>query len=533
MFPAVTSLTGGLGLFLLGMHLISEGLQKAAAREVQQILAKVTSNRVYGMLTGIIVTILLQTSAVTTVLLVSLVNAGLMSLSQALGVILGAAIGSTFTAQLVALRLSDYSLWALVLGLLPYLFSKRFRWKHLGEALVGFGLIFYGAALMGEAAVPLRSSSGFISLINHLSAQPWLMVVISTMFTALIQASAATVVVAMALASQGGLTLPGALAMVLGANLGTTATALLCSLPLSRAAKRVALAHFIFKLGGVLIFLPFLPFYTCLVRITSLDVARQVANGHTLFNIINMLIFLPFTPWIGKLTERLLPDIKEEKLARYLDPSALEVPEIAFTNVMRELMRMAEIIKKEMFTRVMLPLAEREIEVLAKLKEVDSVLDYLYQAIAKYLVRIPEENLTEEQLILKIKLLYIANDLEHVGDVLVEMAHQWRKIETSGLEFSREGQIELQEMFQKVKDNFNAAIEAFVANDEIAAAQIVRRHPEILRLEKDLRCSHFKRLQQENRLSLETTSVHMELINQFLRLNFHNVSIAQAVMGII
>jgi len=533
-FTVATGLAGGLALFLFGMHLISTGLQRAAAQQVQQFLGKVTQNRFYGMLAGLVVTIFLQTSAVTTVLLVGFVSAGLMSLGQALGVILGAAIGSTLTAQLIALRLSDYALWAVVVGLIPYLFARRLRWHHLGQAILGFGLIFYGAALMGTAIAPLNALPGFVAILESLAHHPGVMLLAATLFTGIVQASAATVVLAMTLAAQGVLALEPALAMVLGANLGTTATALISSIALSREAKRVAMAHFFFKLAGALAFLPFLGLYSYFARLTSPDISHQVANGHTLFNMINMAVFLPFTPLVGRLMTRILPDApEEEKVAKYLDDSVLDIPELALTRATQELLRMAGIIKGEMFPRVMQPLAEREVELLEKICGLDNILDYLYRAIARYLARLNQGNLTDDQLLAQTRLLYIANDLEHIGDVTVEMAHQWRKIEASGVEFSPAGQKELQEMFNKVRDNFATAIQAFAAGDEALAGQVIRSHPEILRLEKDLRYSHFQRLQQENRLSLETTSVHMDLINQLLRLNIHNVSIAQAVMGII
>ncbi|WP_258359636.1 Na/Pi cotransporter family protein [Moorella sulfitireducens (nom. illeg.)] len=534
LFTVATGLAGGLALFLFGMHLISTGLQRAAARQVQHLLGTVTKNRFFGMLAGLVVTIFLQTSAVTTALLVGFVSAGLMSLGQALGVILGAAIGSTLTAQLIALRLGDYALWAVVAGLIPYLFARRLRWRHLGQAILGFGLIFYGAALMGTAVMPLNNLPGFTAALAPLANHPWLMLLAATLFTGIVQGSAATVVLAMTLASQGSLSLETALAMVLGANLGTTATALISSIALSREAKRVALAHFFFKLAGVLLFLPFLGLYSRLSLLTSTDIAHQVANGHTLFNVINMVIFLPFTHYVGRLMQRLLPDVTgEEKVAKYLDPEVLEIPELALDGATRELLRMAAIIREEMFPRVMQPLAEREVELMEKLRSLDNILDYLYRAVAIYLAQLNHGNLTEDQLMAQTRLLYIANDLEHIGDVVVEMAHQWRKIEASGMEFSPAGQAELQEMFNKVKDNFAMAIQAFAAGDEALAARVIRGHPEILRLEKNLRYSHFQRLQEENRLSLETTSIHMDIINQFLRLNMHSVSIAQAVMGII
>lgn len=534
LFNAVTGLAGGLALFLYGMHLISSGLQKAAARQAQQVLGAVTKNRFYGVLAGLVVTIFLQTSAVTTVLLVGFVSAGLMSLGQALGVILGAAIGSTLTAQLIAFRLSDYALWAVVIGLIPYLFATRLRWRHLGQAIIGFGLIFYGAALMGTAVAPVNALPGFMAALNRLATNPWIMVVAATLFTAIVQASAATVVLAMTLAAQGALALEPALAIVLGANLGTTATALISSIALSREAKRVALAHFFFKLGGVLLFMPFLGLYTNLALLTSADVARQVANAHTLFNVINMLVFISFTPLVGRLMVRILPDApEEEKVAKYLDKSVLDVPELALAQVTQELLRIAGIIREEMFPRVMQPLAQREVDLLEKLRRLDGILDYIYHAVANYLSQLNRGNLSEEQALAQTRLLYIANDLEHIGDVAVEMARQWSKIEKSGVEFSPEGQAEMEEMFARVKENFALAIQAFASNDEALAARVIRNHPEILRMEKNLRYSHFQRLNQENRLTLETTAVHTDLINQLLRLNSHSVSIAQAVMGII
>lgn len=534
LFGVITGLTGGLALFLFGLHLISSGVQKAAASEAQKILGSLTRNRVYGVLAGFVVTVFLQSSAVTTVLLVGFVSAGLMSLGKALGVILGAAIGSTLTTQLIAFRLSDYALWAVVAGLIPYLFATRLRWRHLGQAVIGLGLIFYGASVMGAASEPLIEMPAFMSFLDNFSARYWLVALAATLFTAFVQASAATVVVAMTLAAQGAITLEPALAIVLGANLGTTATALISSIALSREAKRVALAHFFFKLGGVLIFLPFLGLYTYLSQLTSTDIVRQVANGHTLFNVINMLIFISFTPWVGRLTVRVLPDAREEeKVTRFLDPSVLEVPDVALDRARQEIMRMAGIIQKEMFPRVMQPLAQREVDLHEKLLRMDNILDYIYKAAAKYLAQINRGNLTEEQLMDQTRLLYIANDLEHVGDVAVEMARQWRKIEESGMEFSLEGLAELQEMYAKVKENFANAVQAFTDNNEELAAKVIRSHPEILRLEKNLRYSHFQRLQKENRLSLETTSVHTDLINHILRLNSHSVSIAQAVMGIV
>ncbi|MDN5348024.1 MAG: phosphate:Na+ symporter [Clostridia bacterium] len=533
-FSLVTGLLGGLALFIFGTNLISDGLQHAAAREVQQILRAFTRNRILGMLVGLVITFFLQSSAVTTVLLVGFVSAGLMSLSQALGVILGAAIGSTFTVQLIVFRISNYALWGVIIGLIPYLFARRRRWRYFGQAILGLGLIFYGVMVMTAAVEPLKNYPAFVTDLNRLASNPWLVVLLATVFTAIVQSSAGPVALAISLAGQGIITLEPALAVVLGANIGTTATGLISSLGSSREAKRVAVAHFFFKVVGALLFLPLLPYFMLLVRLTSPDIGRQIANGHTLFNAINMLIFLPFTPWVGRLLEKIVPDAPlTAKVAEYLDEAVLDVPELALSRVRQELLRMAAIIKDEMFPRVMLPLPEREVGLAEKIREMDSILDRLYQAIARYLARVTQANLSEEQSVEEAKLLYIANDLEHLGDVVVEMARQWRKLEETGLEFSERGQAELQEMYSRVQKNFILVMDAFATNDVKLAGQVIKGHPEILRLEKELRYSHFQRLQEENRWSLETSAVHMDLINSLLRINIHNVSIAQAILGII
>lgn len=532
-FRLLTGLLGGLALFIFGTNLISDGLQKAAAAEVQKILSTFTRHRIAGMLVGLVVTIFLQTSAVTTVLLVGFVSAGLMSLGQALGVILGAAIGSTITVQLIVFRISDYAPLALVLGVVLYLLARRWRWRYLGQAIIGFGLLFYGVLSMSAAIEPLKDFPALVSDLQRLAFRPWLIFLASTFFTAIIQSSAAPVALVISLAGQGMISLEPALAVVLGANVGTTVTGLLSSLGASREAKRVALAHFFFKILGALLFLPFINIFGRLAAFTSPLLPRQIANGHTLFNVINMLIFLPFTPQVALLMEKILPDApREERIAKYLDESLLEVPELALDQVRKELLRMASIIREEMFPRVMQPLPFREVGVAKKLRELDSVLDYLYQAIARYLARMASGP-SEKEMMEKAQLLYIANDLEHIGDVVVQIARQWRKIEETGIGFSAEGQEEMQEMYRRVQENFNKAITAFATADHRLAVQVIKSHPEILKMEKTLRFSHFQRLQRENRLSLETTAVHMDLINHLLRLNSHSVNIAQAVMGII
>jgi len=533
-FALLTGMAGGLALFLLGIEMISKGLQRAGARQIKQFLGSVTRHPISGMLAGLIVTLFLQSSTVTTVLLVGFVSTGLMSMGQALNVVLGAAIGSTLTPQLVAFNISDYALWLVVMGLFPYLLAQRLRWHYVGQALIGMGFILYGASVMAGATAPLKNlpqvTSHFIPLIQH----PGLMTVVSALFTAIVQASAATVVLAMNLASQGLIPLTAALAMVLGANLGTTATALISSLGFSREAKRVALAHFFFKLGGVLIFLPFLTPYAHWIQFTSSDISRQVANAHTLFNVINMAIFLPLTPWVGKLMVKILPDRPEEEgVTKYLDPEALEVPSLALENARKETLRMASIIQEKMFPRLFQPLAQRETHFIEKMEQVDTTLDHIYQALVRYLSQLQRGAMEEEELLYLFKLLYIASDLEHIGDALVTVAYQYKKLEHRGKEFTPEEEEDLKSVFSRVEKNYLRAIKAFATENKRLAAEVIRDHPEILKLEKRLRFSHCQRIRQGDQAVLEVSAIHMEILNQILAVEHHVVGIAQAVLGII
>ncbi len=526
-------LMGGLGIFVYGMQLTSDGLQKASAHRMKDVLASLTSNRLLAVLVGIVITVLLQSSSAATVLLVGLVNASMMTLGQALGVILGSAVGTTLTVQLIAFKVTDYALWMVAIGVPIMLFARRPSHKHLGQAILGFGFIFYGMALMSGAMQPLRSYPGFIDMLVYVTANPMLTVLVTMVFTAIVQSSAASIALGMSLASQGVISFDAAIPMVLGANIGTTATALLSSLASSRAAKRVALAHLIFKVIGVIIFLPFLDFFTNLVAMTSTDIHRQIANGHSIFNIVILLVFLPVTSYFGTLMEYILPDAgKKERAAHYLDEAVLDVPELAIDQAKSEILRMARIAREEVLPYLLDVVKTGDDRLQNQLREAELTLDFLYRSITRYLSRLAQGNLSEGQSEQQIKMLYVCNDLEHLGDVMMGMLQIGQKLRREGLDLSEEGWRELEMMHRAITKNFNAAVAAFEKDDHEKARSVIHLNPEIARMEKNLRYSHFHRL-QENEKSLETSAVHLDLTNNLLRINNHAISIAQATMGII
>ncbi len=287
---------GGIALFMYGMQLMGDGLQKAAGAKLQKILEAMTGVLAMGILLGAVVTAVLQASGATTVMTVGLVNAGLLTLKQGFGIIMGANVGTTMTAQLIAFKLSNYITVLLFIGFLMQLLAKRARGKYLGQVILGFGILMLGMDMMGKAVLPLRDYPGFVDFIGHFSSNPLLGIFIGTVMTVLIQSSSATIGILIAMASQGLIPLEGAIPVLLGDNIGTCITAVLASLRANLTARRVAVAHVMFNVIGSIIFVVFMQWFVHIVMLVSPegDIARQIANAHSAFNIINTLLFMPF-----------------------------------------------------------------------------------------------------------------------------------------------------------------------------------------------------------------------------------------------
>lgn len=528
------SLFGGVYLLLYGIRLSGEGMQRAAGNQLRRILGTLTQKPVVGLLVGAGVTAVLQSSGATTVMLVSLVGAGLMTLRQAIGVILGADVGTTITVQLIAFKVLDYAILLVGLGLAIMFSFRRSAYRHLGEAILGFGFIFLAMKIMIDGMAPLRQSLLFQEILLNLVDMPLLTVLVAAVLTALVASSAATIGLAITLALQGLMPLPVGLAIVLGANLGTCATALVSALGTTPEARRVAITHTLFKLIGVLALFPFLPPLTSLTALTAGDVPRQIANFHTLFNVALAVVFLPFTGPFAKLVTRLVPESKkvgDPMQPRYLDESVLDTPALALGQATRETLRMADLVQ-EMFRDAMSVFRTNDLALAEELQARDDVVDRLEEHIKHYLTRLTEQELTPEQSKREVSLLFMIQDLENIGDIvdknLMELA---KKKIASRLEFSAEGAKDIEHLTRLVAENLNLAVAAYATQDADLAQKLLRHKLNITRAERELKQAHIRRLHDGVKESMDTSAIHLDVLSNLERINSHATNIAFVVLG--
>ncbi len=540
----IMNLLGGLALFLYGMSKMSDGMKKAAGDRMRNILAALTKNRVIALIVGAFVTMIIQSSSATTVMLVSFVQAQLMSYAQALGVIMGANIGTTITAQLVAFNLTDYALGMITVGFIMTMFSKRETFKHFGEALLGFGILFFGMYLMSDAMKPLRDYQPFQDLMIGLE-NPWFGLLIGALFTGLIQSSSAFTGIVITLAMNGLITLEAGIPLILGANVGTCITAGLASIGTIRDAKRVAIAHVLFNIGGVLIFIWFIPYLADFVRTLSSDTPRQIANAHTIFNITVGIVFLPFTTLLAKLVYKILPDKEIEKgvipTTWHLDNSQISHPAIAIGLVQSELSRMTKIVARMLRAIIHTFTTDDpgEDEIYLKLSVLEGIdmredkIDFLDEKVVNYLLQIGRQELSNQQMSEVYAMISIANDLESIGDVIhrdmLPLVEKRRQLDS---DFSEEGKKELKAYHVKMSKQMSRLQDALSEMDPTMAKKILRKEEKYVILESDFRIRHVKRLRDEMEESLETHEVHVEFLDLLKQVSVHLANIAKTIMEI-
>ena len=546
-------LFGGLSLFLYGMAKMSDGLKKAAGNQMRKILATLTKNRVVAMFVGAFVTMVIQSSSATTVMLVSFVQANLMTYVQSIGIILGANIGTTITAQLVAFKLTDYALLMIAVGFALTVFSKKESLRHIGEAILGFGILFFGMKIMSDSMKPLRSFEPFIDMMKGLE-NPFFGLMIGAAFTALIQSSSAFTGIVIVLAQQGLLTLEAGIPMILGANIGTCVTAGLASIGTIREAKRVALAHVLFNIGGVVIFVWLIPPLAELVRSLSsvsglsgmeklaAETPRQIANAHTIFNISVGLIFLPFTGILAKQVYRLLPRIEETKGIKpalwHLDDSQIATPAIAVKLAQTEMLRMIKILSR-MLDACFHPFINdepKQDEVYAQLSLIDGIdmreekIDFLEEHITNYLFQVSRGELNALQAEEAFSLISMADNMESVGDIIhrniVPLIYKKQALKEP---FSKEGEEELVAFHTKVMKQMSRLSEAFSELNLEMAQKVLNKDIKYQNLEAEYRQAHMKRVQKEKTKSVETHEVHMELMDMLKQINVYIGNIAKTI----
>jgi len=553
----IISLFGGLALFLFGMEQMSEGMKKTAGDKMRSILSALTNNRLIGMTVGAFVTMVIQSSSATTVMLVSFVQAQLMTFVQSLGVILGADIGTTITAQLIAFKLTDYALLMIAVGFAIRMFSRNENSKHIGEAIMGFGILFFGMKLMSDAMKPLRTYQPFIDMLRGLE-NPFLGLLVGAVFTALIQSSSAFTGIVIVLAQQGLLTLDAGIPLIFGANIGTCITAGLASIGTSREARRVAIAHVMFKIAGVLLFIFWIPTFAEIIRSISptsssvgmdklaSETPRQIANAHTIFNVSLAFIFLPFTTFFANIIMKIYPEKKEDKgvqpIIWHLDDDVISIPALAIDLARSEILRMAKIIGR-MLEAVIEPFTTNEPlqdKIYPQLSLVEGIemreekLDYLDERIVKYLRKIGQHELSDHQIQDVYAMMSIVNYIENIGDTIDKnMIPLIAKKSGLHLDFSSEGKEELIIYHAKICKQVNRLKKAFSNMDKEKAEKIIKKEGKYSALETKYRINHLERLHQEQEESIETHDVYMELIDLLKQINVYAGEIAKTIQTIV
>ncbi len=545
---------GGLALFLYGIRMMSSGLKKASGARMRRMISKVTGNSFYGMLAGAFATMVVQSSSTIIAILVGLVHSRLMSSTQSLAIILGAEIGTTAMAQLVAFRLQDYALIIFAVGFALNSPGKSEPLRFTGEALSGFGLLFFGLKVMSEAVAPLESYAPFLSLLRYLE-NPLLGVAAGMLLTALMHSSAAFIGIIITLALQGALTLEAGIALLLGANIGTCITAVLASAGMQRAAKRVALAQVLFNVTGVLIFLPFIEQFAEFIRIISPsaagagaarfahEVPRQIANAHSLLNIFMAFFMLPFLAPFDRLLYRILPDDQQETrlipAVWYLKESALSTPVLALGYAKAEVARMGSIAAK-MVHASLYPFLSSDPghdEVFPKLSVIKGMsmreekLDFLETRISDYLIKISRSALSEWESREVFALMNIVKGLESIGDVVEsvegKLLEKKRRVES---DLSQEGKDELKEIHRLVCREVEQIAEALKEMDARKASRLLQGDQIFKQRVEQAETAHLKRVFfiREAELSHD---MHMELINLFEQVHHYCKSIAQSIVN--
>ena len=526
-FLMVTSLFGGLGMFLYGMEMMSDGMKIAAGNRMRSVLEKLTSNRFLAVGVGAFVTMVIQSSSATTVMLVSFVNSGLLSFVQGLGVILGSNIGSTITAQIVAFKVTDYALALIAVGAIMALFSKKDATKNIGFVILGFGLLFYGMKVMSDTMKPLRSNPTFNSILTSFE-NPFMGILAGAAFTALIQSSSATTGIVITLASGGSITLEAGIPLIFGANVGTCVTALLAGLNASREAKRVAIAHVTFNLLGVGLFCFWIPTFAEFISQTSDNIPRQIANAHTIFNILATVVFIPFTPLVAKLILQYFPDEEIDRdiskpAVMHLDENTLETPAIAITNAQAEIRGVIGLLERVVGSVAMpflsnesLSDVENEEEDFEKgLQNRIEKITFLNNEISSYLIKINNQDLTDIQSKEVFTLVSVVNNVNSIKNSVGLRLHDLmikKEMEEDGLSDSLLNEIE--SFHKKMVKQIKRLGKFFEKYDQTKIDKIVSKGKKYKDLEEKYRIEHIKR---SDVVSDETKSsvIYQELMDMF------------------
>ncbi|MGL5867931.1 MAG: Na/Pi cotransporter family protein [Clostridium chrysemydis] len=531
MIMTIITLMGGLGLFIYGMKLMGDGLENAAGEGLKKILEKVTSNPIMAVVVGAAVTAVIQSSSATTVMVVGFVNAGLMNLAQAVGVIMGANIGTTITAQLVAFKLDDIAPLFVFFGTGMVMFAKSNKRREIGNIVLGFGILFTGMGAMSEAMKPLASSPVFEQLLASIGDKWYIGILVGAGITAILQSSSATTGILIALAGTGTITIGEALPILFGCNIGTCITALLASIGTNKTAHKAAVLHLLFNVGGTIIFIPFLGMLGELVyNLTPGDVSRQIANSHTVFNVVNTLVMLPLRNVLIAIANKVVPGDEEVETngPKFIDDRLLETPVIAAGQVIKETIRMSNKSQKNL-DLAMQAFFENDEKLIKKVYENEEIINTLEEAITNYLVKLSKCDLSDRELGIVTSTFHIVNDIERVGDHAENIADLASQKINKNLEYSKGAIEDLKQMYNYTKDALQIAVDSYENRDVKKASSISDVEDRINVLEKDYRDKHIKRL-NDGKCSAYAGAIFLDLISNFERIGDHSVNIAESVI---
>jgi phosphate:Na+ symporter len=540
---------GGLGIFFFGMKFLSEGLQAVGGPLIKRVISTLTTNRILAVLVGTFVTTLVQSSSVTTVMVVGLVNAGLMELTQAIGIILGANIGTTITGWIIAIKVGKYGLLFVGLGIFPMLFAHRDNFKQIGKVCVALGFIFLGLEFMSGAFKPLRSNEGFLAMVQYFSADHLGSLIacigMGALLTMIIQSSSAMLGVTIALASTGAITFQTAAALVLGENIGTTITALLASIPANTEAKRAARAHAFFNVIGVSFMIPLFWWYVPMVEglisgsVTQtgpdgsfVNVAAHIALAHSLFNVTNSLLFIPFLPWLARLVVLITPKPKTKEVSRLLHlNSDIQIPpSLALAASEKEMIVFSEMVSEALKeTQSVILESEKSQQAAENINRIEDECDDRQRDITVYLTRTQQGTLTNKESIQSQSLIRVADEMESITDYCAAIVRYKNRI-TGTEQFTPDALAELKEYSDGVLRYFERVLECFRERKQWNVSEM-RAELYILRDQaNEIRQNHEER-QNQGRCMALTGMIYSDIVVALRKINGHILNVAESMAG--
>ena len=535
-------LLGGLGLFLYGMQMMSNGLEAAAGNRMKKILEKLTANRFLGVVVGAVITAVIQSSSATTVMVVGFVNSGMMTLQQAVWIIMGANVGTTITGQLIALDVGAIAPLFAFIGVAFIVFLKNEKLHHYGKIIAGLGILFIGMDMMSAAMVPLRESETFVNIITRFS-NPVLGILAGAIFTAIIQSSSASVGILQALASSGVIGLPQAVYVLFGQNIGTCITAVLASIGTSRVAKRTTIIHLLFNIIGTTLFTIICiltPFTTLVEGFTPNNVSAQIANMHTIFNITTTLLLIPFGTYLAKLATRILPDLPEERddvmHLEYIQPfipienrgeTKIGISAIAITAIRNELIRMTQMTRENVglsFDAV----HDNNLALVEDVRNREEYIDYLNKEISKYISRmlVKERNPKDSQYMSA--LFKVCGNLERIGDHAMNICEYTNMIKEKQITFSKEVMVQIEQMKEVCCDALDLLLDNQANSENLHSIESIEQ--KIDDMTESFRQGQIDRM-QTGKCSDEGCVLYSEMLTDFERIGDHILNIGQEVTG--